>query len=141
MIHQKIFIEKYDWDVSAYFAVSCYHADEIAEEMKRIGCRRDDIERSWRNMQCGNINNGITYSNSRSRKSVCVIGLASKPSQFLNSLTHEIFHLTIHICKEDGINLESEEAAYLAGDIAEVMHEKAARLLCGCFMKHRNHSH
>ena len=56
----------------------------------------------------------------------------SEPAQFMNSLFHEHYHLISHIEERFNINPFSEEAAYLAGFVAQRMYPKAKRFLCKC---------
>ena len=65
---------------------------------------------------CG-FNQGFTFSNSARERAVVVIGPTTSGAEFVNTLSHEIFHLSIAISKHLGLNLEGEGPAYLEGDI------------------------
>ncbi len=135
MIKQKLHIDKYDWDIDIYYAVSCYYAEEIVNKMYELGCTEDDAARAWENMECGKLDNGITYSNVSEGRSVVVISLASSADEFMNSYSHELRHLTNHICDAHGIDLRSEESCYLTGGIAKLMYKSAKSLMCECVRK------
>lgn len=64
-----------------------------------------------------------------------VIGAASSASECANSLVHELHHLVAHICEGSNVDLSSEEACYLAGGLAQLIHNDAAPLLCDCCRK------
>ena len=59
-----------------------------------------------------------------------VVGAASSASECANSLVHELHHLVAHICEGSNVDLSSEEACYLAGGLAQLIHNDAAPLLC-----------
>ncbi len=133
MIHQKLYIDRYGWTVYVFYAVRCYHADEIVGRMEEIGCSEEDAGRAYQNMACGILDNGITFSNTDARKTVFVVGLTSSAKEFANSFVHEIRHLVNHICEAVGIPLDSEDSSYLAGYVAGEMFERCHSLLCdGC---------
>lgn len=136
MIRQTINITECQWKVLAYYAVDAYYTNEIATQLQNIGCNREYLERATYNMNSGQLNHGLCYSNMQTRQSILVIGLTSSAEQFLNSLTHELHHLTCHICEAMKIDINSEQAAYICGDIAMQTYKHTAKLLC----KHcRNH--
>lgn len=136
MIRQRLYIDKYDWNVYCYYAVDAYYVDEIAERLIEVGCNGTLLERAVRNMSSGTLNNGLTYSNLQTRESVMVIALTSNASQFLNSLVHELRHLINNICEVWGIEQDSEESCYLAGDVAQMMFGKVRRLMCDHCRRH-----
>lgn len=133
MIRQKIFIVTPSvprWEVHCYYAVTTYHAKEIARQLAELGCDGLHLFKAVRNMESGELNHGLCYSDTSAGRSVMVIGLTSSAAQFLNSLTHELHHLVEHICQGRDIDTGSEAAAYLAGDLAGEIYPKVAELLC-----------
>lgn len=82
------------------------------------------------NLLSGRVNEGLCYSNYRNHASVLVISGTSSPEQFMNSLIHEIRHLERHIEQAYNIDPYSEEAAYLAGHIGEMMFPVAKQFVC-----------
>jgi len=89
-------------------------------------------------LRSNKINKGLCYSNFKKRKSVVVITETSNPNQFVNSALHEIRHLERHIEYRCGIDPYSEEAAYLAGSIGELMFPKAKWFVCNCYRKNED---
>ena len=84
----------------------------------------------YRNLESGNLNTGITYSNFGRRDTVMVISRTSSPAEFLNSWEHEKKHLARHIEQTYGIDPFGEEAAYLEGTIAQKMFPVAKKFIC-----------
>ena len=78
------------------------------------------------------LDTGLIYSNPQMRESVIVVALASSKEQLENSLRHECQHLVIHIANTCGIDLQSEELCYLAGEIAMLLYPVSHKLTCAC---------
>lgn len=132
MLTQDIYLKDYDWKVIIYYHISCYYINEILELLKEMGCSEAHIQDAYDNMKDCKLNTGITYSNKDTKTSLIVISKTSEPAQFMNSLIHEQHHLISHIEDAYSINPLSEESAYLAGYVAELMYPKAKRFLCKC---------
>ena len=131
MIRQKIILPDYgNWEIYAYFAVSKYMTEEIMDRLWEIGCDGDTALQAYRNLVGGNLNTGLCYSNYRQRKSVMVIAKTSSAAEFLNSLHHELCHLTAHIGRVFDLDPVGEDIAYLSGEISMAMYPKIGRLLC-----------
>ena len=62
------------------------------------------------------MNTGLTYSNFFLRRSVMVIGKTTSRNQFINTVTHEVYHLIRQMSKMCNIKTEEEQATLL-GDI------------------------
>ena len=133
MIRQKIVLPKYDdWQIDAYFAVSTYYVDDIMEQLHDVGIDSRNAKSAWENLSDESLNTGLCYSNYKKRKTVLVVALTSSPSEFLNSLIHEITHCAVHISGVFGIDHRSEEFAYLAGELSREMYPMVKHLLCEC---------
>lgn len=133
MIRQYFRIEDYDWSVYVFYNAGKLDADEILALLKSIGVSSYDYTEAWDNLTSGNLDTGLCYSNFKQRASVLVISPTSTPCQFMNSLIHEVRHLERHIEYVLNIDPFSEEAAYLAGTIAEKMFPKAKLFMCKCY--------
>ena len=131
MIRQKIILPDYgNWEIYAYFAVSQYMTDEIMERLWEVGCDGETALQAYRKLASGDLNTGLCYSNYRKRKSVMVIAKTSSAAEFLNSLHHELCHLTAHIGKVYDLDPVGEDIAYLSGEISMAMYPKIGHLLC-----------
>lgn len=131
MIRQQLYIERYDWRVYVYYAVDAYYIDEIMWMLYRIECPREFMLQAWENMSANRLNQGLTYSNYRRRETVMVIGLASSPAEYENSIQHELRHLVDNMV--EALNLRpGEPPGYLTGETAMMMHPVTKLLTCEC---------
>jgi hypothetical protein len=132
MIRQRFHIERYYWNITAYYAVSGYHYNEIMGSLKRIGCRGEQLSVASENLKANTLNSGITYSNNLMRETVLVVALSSSAEDFHRALMHEIRHLQSHIATAYNIDEKSEEVCYLLDDIVGEIHNVVAPLICEC---------
>lgn len=133
-----LYIESCDWDVRVYIASTCYYIDEICKSLYDIDCPSHVIFMARNSMENCRLNTGLTYSNPAIRKSIIVVAIASSPMQFLNSITHEVRHLTDHILKEVGYKVGGEPVAYLSGDIIGELWKDVHDFICpNCYSHER----
>lgn len=132
MIRQRIYLPEYRWTVYAYYAVSCYYADEIMEHLYDIDVEPKFAKQAEENLTSGKLDTGLTYSNYRRRKSVMVIALTSSAAEFFNSLDHEKKHVEAHITQARRLDPYGEKTAYLSGELAMAMFPKVKHLMCDC---------
>ena len=132
MLKQYFIIPKYNWKVYVYYHIDCYYIDDIIKKLEDIGCSDIHLRDVYESLNNCELNTGFTYSNFSKKCSVIVISNTTTPAQFMNSYDHERYHLISHIIEEFNINPYSEEAAYLTGDIGQLMFPKAKRFLCKC---------
>lgn len=125
-----LYIERCDWHVKAYIAVTCYYTDRICKSLIDIGCPEHTLRRARESMEKCELNTGLTYSNSTIRETVMVIALSSTPAQFLNSFTHEMRHMTDHILQAEGWNIGGEPVAYLTGDVSGTLWKDVHDFIC-----------
>lgn len=126
---QEFTIPKYKWEVCAYYYTDSYDIETIIDKMKSLGARKVYLEDARENMEQDKLNTGICYS-SPSKQSIIVIAKTSSPDEFMSSLAHEQKHLCSHIEQFYHIDSNSEEAAYLAGDVAKIMFPIAKKYMC-----------
>lgn len=137
MIRQKIYIKEYDWVVHAYFAVTTYYTDEIMDKLWLLGCDGETMELAQRNLDKGDLNTGLCYSNYHRRESVFVVAKTTSAAQFANSLHHELVHLQSHIAQVYFLQPTGEDVAYLSGELIMRMYPKIKHLLCDCCRKEK----
>ena len=137
MIRQIIYIPKYRWRVTAYFAMSCYWTRDIMNELYRLGAGDDVLESAFNNMMSCSLDTGLCYSNPLSRDSLIVIAKTSSASEFFNSFEHEFQHLKGHIASALGLDPNGEDVAYMSGELAREIFPKIRHLLCDC-CRHKN---
>ncbi len=134
MIDVRLNIRNQDWKVHFHCAVSCYHIPQIMDELIRIDCPEDIMNRAEALMATCRLNIGFTYSNPMLRESVVVIALTSSAAEFQNSLQHELRHLIDDISLEDEI-WNKEKVGYLTGEINLEIFPYVKELLCECCRK------
>lgn len=96
-------------------------ANDVLDALGGIDCPEPIINETEELLRRSAENTGITYTNRKLRTSVLVIGEASSPAEFLNSLAHESRHLEAHIAQMLGLDPFGEEICYIAGEIAAKM--------------------
>lgn len=133
MVHQQIVLEKYDnWCIDVYYGVTHFDEEKIMDKLYDMGCDEPHIREAYENVSSGDLNTGLTYSNIHTRESLIVIGVADSPEQFINSLSHEQFHVVSHISKAYGLDMHDEEVCYLMGKIAQATFVVAKHFMCEC---------
>lgn len=115
MISQEIYLEKYDWSVLVFYGVYGSDVDEVCDALVRIGCTDNAVESARKHCTKGERNSGLTYSNLSGRKSVVAICMTTSEHEFVNTVTHEMFHVVTHVCEALGIDLKDEEPCYMMG--------------------------
>lgn len=126
----RVYVERYGWTVWAYFAKTTYYADEIMDNLLRIGVRGEDAHIAYLNLRNNDVDTGLTYSNYATRESVMVVGMTSNAEEFLNSFVHELGHLVAQMAEALGIDHMGEEKQYLAGGLAMRMFGAIREFLC-----------
>ncbi len=132
MVKQELHIRRYDWHVLMYFDYTCRFCDEVIDEMEEIGCGDANMEVAYGNLSSCEMNTGITFSDYGSRSSVVVISRTTSSKEFLKTYHHELGHLSKHIAKYHGIDLDGEEIEYLGQDVVDDTWEIAKLYLCDC---------
>lgn len=129
MTTQIIYLEDYDWLIKVYYAVDSYLTDEILGELNEVGCPTEPFHRAKQMLEDFEENTGFTYSDQEKHVSFVIIGLATSPEQFINTLVHEVGHATLHICEYYNIDPYSEELPYLQGDVMAALFPTAKNFL------------
>lgn len=129
-------IDKYNWHVRLYFAVTCYHTGSILKSLNNIECPDDLMEHIRSNLEKCDMDTGFTYSNKPLKSTVMIIGLSSSPAEFLNSFEHELRHLVDDIASVFNLDMAGEEVAYLTGDINSVLWKDIHQFTCCKCKKH-----
>lgn len=132
MIVQRFYIERYDWRVTAYYAVSRYYVDQIMDNLRSLCTECSFLRKAERNLRRNKLNSGLTYSDYRKRESVVVVALSSSAKDFHKALIHELRHVQSHIATVYGIDEKSEQVCYLLDDMVGLTHDIIAPLLCNC---------
>ena len=78
-----------------------------------------------------------SYANQDNHRAVVLIGPTSSGDEFLDTFVHEIRHVADAIAKSIGVQLDSEDAAYLSGDTARELADVVCRLSCNHCRRYR----
>lgn len=123
MNRQYLYLKGYDWAVTVYYPVTARCVDVIMSHLHSIGCRGDDLMTAWRNLSSGKWDTGLTYSDYKGGRSVVVVGVATTFGELMNSVSHEIHHLSVHIAEANDLDLRGEEVCYIDGKLTQLVYE------------------
>ena len=109
-------IYKFEWKITILYECTCQDTNFIIETLRGINCPDKYIKEAVYNIDSCNLNIGLTYSNLDLKSSVIVISKTSSFDQFINTVSHEYFHLLCHLSK--ALDIEDEETlANLNGEL------------------------
>lgn len=123
MNKQTFHLNEYDWAVTLYYNVAAQDFYAVMSHLWLSGCRGDDFRSAWNNVNKGCCNRGLTYSNFESKESIVIVGKASSFGELMNSLSHEIHHLSVHIALANDLELDGEGVCYIDGSITQMVFE------------------
>lgn len=130
MIIQDIYLPKYDWSITVYYAVNCYYTEEILGELEDYNPSNFEYNQIKSLMESCELNTGFTFTSYTKKKSLVVIGLTSYPEEFQNTFDHEKGHLAMHIAQYYHMNPYGEECQYLTGEIGKKLFPVAKNFIC-----------
>ena len=142
MIRQQIHIktDKCDWKVRIYYVVTHLQAEEIMQQLIALGISGGNLQDAEVNLYKGDLNTGLTYSNTEKKRTIMVIAKTATPMEFACSQQHEVGHLKSHMAEAYGIPQKGEEIQYLGDEIYRLKWPIAKTLLCECCRnKKENH--
>lgn len=118
------------WVVDFLFAEEDYDIDGVLACLYDAHAPQGIMDQAEDLMDSCRMNCGFTYSNAYRKRAVVLIGPTTSGSEFVNTLSHELYHLSVAIADNLGIDLLGERPAYMIG---ETMRE-FADLVCsmGC---------
>lgn len=100
MIKQEIYLEKYDWNVIVCHIANQEDVDEAMDLLSSIDCKGQPLLDAYDHISTDSSNKGLTYTNVSKKTSVVLICKSTSEGEYINSLTHEMFHVVAHIiCK------------------------------------------
>ena len=102
--------------VDFLFAIGGYDEDAVLGCLYDCRAPESVLDRSSRIMASGHFNRGFTYANPETRRAVVVVGPTTSGKQFVNTVSHEMYHLAVAIGDNLGLDLEGEGPAYIMGD-------------------------
>ena len=121
---------RYHWNLVVFVCVEPRDFDEVIAALRDLDASEEILERVWSNLERGNKNEGFTYSAPLKKSSVMMISETTSAAETMNTIVHEIRHLTDDIAQCYHIALTGEEVAYLAGETAKKIFEQCHFLFC-----------
>ena len=114
MTAQHLSIEGY-WNVTVLYNVWPQDLPATARLFRRAGASTSMIDEATDNLSGWNA--GYTLTAMGWRESIVCIGRATSLREFLNTVIHEVDHVQAHVAEYYGVELGTEQAAYLQGYI------------------------
>lgn len=114
MTTQHLSIEGY-WNVTFVYDVWPSDLSEVARLMRRVSASQKMIDEAAENLSGWNA--GYTLTSMGWRESIVFIGRATSLREFLNTVIHEVDHVQAQVAEYYGVELGTEQAAYLQGYI------------------------
>lgn len=128
MVVRKIRISH--WAVLFLFSYDAHNLEDIEEALLWADAPDSIIEDVRRKVLAGRLDEGFTYSDPSLRRTVYAVGKSSSGPEVLDSVVHEIIHIVQHVALEDGMDMYSEDVAYLGGDISRAISDIVCELSC-----------
>ena len=127
MIRDYLDIDKH-WGILAYYDATPEDFSQLGPILREFGCPEWEIRRAEETIR--RTDKAFVFNAPWARMSVMVVGRVTHPSQFLNSLLHEMDHLQDCILDYYRVEQGTEDAAYLQGYLGQVAYEGILPLLC-----------
>lgn len=118
------------WDIAFIVSYDELDAELIKDALLWANAPKSIISRVEDGVLAGRLNEGFCYSNPALRRTVMGIGSTEHGYESLNTAVHEIVHAMQGMAIEDGMALDGEEVAYLAGSISELISDIVCEVAC-----------
>ena len=127
---QDLYLKDYKWSVRIYYNTTYRNTTSIVHYLVDNYYSDDTIDAVYSSLTTMGYNSGMTIVNKGRRLATLVISKATSPSEFFNTLVHELNHLSDFIAEELGISPTGETISYMIGNIGMLMFPKAGKFLC-----------
>lgn len=128
MIHRELYIGR--WRVDFLFAEDKYDAGEVFAYLDDYDAPKKALQRIEEIVSTNYDNTGFTYADEKLYKALIVIGPTSSGEEFINTAVHELYHLSIIIADNIGLDIRGEAPAYIIGDSARALAETFCEFGC-----------
>lgn len=118
------------WIVDFMFCPEKYDSEAVVALLRDGGAGKSTIARAEDLMESGHMNTGFTYANEDAHRAIVVVGPSSSGSEFIDTFSHEIYHVASAIASSIGYDLDGEGPAYIAGDTARDLLDVVCELGC-----------
>lgn len=133
MSTQDIHLDRYGWDVRAYYGVEDKDFMSILEYLDYHGFDHILIGELQQSL-LRHSTLGMTVVNMRDKLAVIIV-MEQEPIEFFNTLVHELNHVTDYIAEYWNIPTKGEEVSYMIGDLGMMLFHTASRYLCSNCIK------
>lgn len=127
MIRDYLDVDRH-WGILAYYDVQPFDFSQLGPILREFGCPEWEIEHARETVSKDN--KAFVFNAPWARMSVMVVGRVTHPSQFMNSLLHELDHLQDTILEYYHVQHGTEDAAYLQGYLGQMAYDGIVPLLC-----------
>lgn len=90
-------VENLGWGMTFIYNVKSGDTEEILRILSSEGAGTEETEKARRLLNDAQYNSAITYTNRLTRKTVMILTDTTAQNEFVNSLVHEMLHLSRHI--------------------------------------------
>lgn len=125
-------IDSLDWSIEVYCLAPSFNPSPILSALREFRPSDKDMLVANGLVRSGDTNWGFTFSSYGMRSSLMVIGPADNQSEYFNSVVHETYHLAKHIAQCDNLDPYSEDVAYIAGDVVQMIYNSFKDMICLC---------
>lgn len=130
MIERNFYIDKYDWNITICYNVTCENTKEILNTLNFLEIS-ESLKKEVEDVLYHCLPNvGFTYTNLFLHETLVIIGETSTFDEFLNTLTHENMHSVMHIIEAHDISPYSEAPCYLMGELIQHEAEVIKNFVC-----------
>ena len=127
---QDLYLSKYDWSIRVFYNATYRNTASIVEHLERNNYSEATIDAVYSSMSTMGYDSGMTVVDKKRRLATLVISKATCPSEFFNTLIHELNHLSDFIAEANGISASGETISYMIGNIGMLMFPRAGKFLC-----------
>ena len=118
------------WVVDFIFAEDGYDEEAVLGCLYDMDAPYGKMRRALEIMESGDYNRAFTFANADLKRALVMIGPTTSGEEFINSLSHEIDHLSDAIAEYYGIKGHREGTSYLTGDTTMALAKVICRLGC-----------
>lgn len=119
MVTKYLEVGNNNWGILLTFDFDYLDYDDIASVLYSFGMTEKSIRKAMNILSVPNT--GMAVSNPDLRMTAIYIGRATSPSQFWNTLNHELYHATAAIIDYYDERYDEEPAAYLHGELMRLV--------------------
>lgn len=120
--HITVPLVKYNWTVDVFIDATCGNFKDIVRQSQVLRSDTSYCGSVYRRLKTCGTNTGFTCTDTVMGESVIIIGRTSSFWEFVDTLFHEISHLSIHLYKIFNMGTE-EDYCYLNGYIGKTICE------------------